>query len=305
MGIFSRGMIMKKMLLGIIVCFWVIAGCRYVYADGRFILGLELKKGKGYFEKAQYDSAEAVFKRILGHDSENTLGWHYLGRIAYEKSDLDSAIVLLQYSADKNRESPGFCYWLGMAYAEKALTSGLFKKASFAKKMKKVWHKAVELDPGNNMARLNLCLFYTEAPGIAGGSPDKAWAHADTILQYYPDNFEAKCVYCRVLEKKKKWDEAEKCYLERYRAGPTEDVALRYLGMFYVGRKRYSDAEKIFREYVDAYPDFTDSHYCLGLAYHKQKKYQEAKAEYERALELWPQYEDAQDGLKKVNKKLK
>ncbi len=296
---------MQRFVWGIILILSFFYCASPLFAEERFIIGLELKKGKQYFEYAHYDSAEAVFKSIIDHDSENTLAWHYLGRIVYEKGDIDSAITLLEFSADKNPESPGYCYWLGMAYAQKAMTSGLFKKVSFGKKMKKVWLKAVELDPGNSMARLNLALFYLEAPGIAGGDTDKAIAQADTILQYYTDNFEAKCVYCRAYEKRKKWKEAEKCYLERYQAGPDEDVALRYLGMFYIERKKYKDAVRIFKEYVDNYPEFTDSHYCLGLAYHKQKNYKLAKTEYERALELWPQYEYASDGLKEVNKKLK
>ncbi|MBD3168188.1 MAG: tetratricopeptide repeat protein [candidate division Zixibacteria bacterium] len=273
-------------------------------AEARFIIGLELNRGKKFFEKADYDSAENVFKEIIAHDSTNTLSWHYLGRILYEKGELDSSIVLLEYAAGQNPESPGYCYWLGMAYAQKALTSGLFKKASFAGKMKKIWMKAVELDPGNSMARLNLALFYTEAPGIAGGDPDKAKAQADTILQYYPDNFKAKCVYCRVLEKKEKWDKAEECYIERYKESPQDYIILRALGMYYIDRERYEDAEKIFRDYVNVYPDYTDSHYCLGYAYHKQNRYRDAKTHYEKALQLWPQYEEARDRLKEVNDEL-
>ncbi len=287
-----------------VICITAIHFIFAPYAQARFIIGIELNKGKQYFEDAHYDSAETVFNNILEHDSTHTLSWHYLGRIQFEKGVLDSSIVLLERAADENPESPGFCYWLGMAYAQKALTSGLFKKASFAGKMKKVWKKAVELDPGNAMAHLNLALFYLEAPGIAGGDSDKAIAQADTILMYYPDHFEAKCVYCRAYEKKKEYEKAEECYLQRYEEGPTEDIALRYLGMFYIDRERYDDAERIFEEYVEVYPNFTDSHYCLGVAYHKQKRYEEAKAEYERALELWPHYEDARDGLKDVNKKL-
>lgn len=301
---FSDGDPVRHIISGLMV-FSLLVFCNSSgFADDRFIMGLELKKGKDHFEQARYDSAEVVFSGILKHDSANTLAWHYLGRIAFDRGEVDSAIHLLELAADRNPESPGFCYWLGMAYAQKALTSGLFKKASFAKKMKNVWEKALELDPGNAMSRLNLALFYTEAPGIAGGDADKAKAQADTILQYYPDNFEARCVYCRVLEKKKRYDEAEKCYLERYEEGPTEDVILRALGMFYIDRERYGDAERIFDRYVEVYPDFTDSHYCLGLAYHKQKMYVEAQREYRRALDLWPHYEDARDGLEEVNKKL-
>src|SRR5260370_29570714 len=64
--------------------------------------------------------------------------------------------------------------WLGRAYGEKADHAIWFSAISLAKKSRKEFETAVELDAKNYSARQALIEFYCRAPGIVGGGEDKA-----------------------------------------------------------------------------------------------------------------------------------
>jgi hypothetical protein len=58
----------------------------------------------------------------------------------------------------------------------------LLKKASATNCIKKKFEQAVELNPENFDARMGLLQFYLMAPGIMGGSKDKAREQAGEIM---------------------------------------------------------------------------------------------------------------------------
>jgi len=64
--------------------------------------------------------------------------------------------------------------WLGKTYGEKAGHAGMFSALSLAKKARKEFERAVELDERIFSAYQALIEFDCSAPGIAGGGEDKA-----------------------------------------------------------------------------------------------------------------------------------
>ena len=73
--------------------------------------------------------------------------------------------------------------WLGNAYGQQAMRANLFSKAGFASKCRAAYEKAVALDPDSTEARFGLMQYYAMAPGIMGGSEDKARAQAAAIAR--------------------------------------------------------------------------------------------------------------------------
>ena len=76
--------------------------------------------------------------------------------------------------------------WLGRAYGEKARSMHSIKAYELAKKVRREFERAVELDNGNVDALSDLGEFYTAAPGIVGGDKKKAQGVAQTLEQYEP-----------------------------------------------------------------------------------------------------------------------
>ena len=80
--------------------------------------------------------------------------------------------------------SSNYHTWLGDTYGNKINNVIFFKKMGMAKKIKikKHFTTAIKLDANNIDAREGLTQYYNEAPGIVGGSTEKAMGHAAILI---------------------------------------------------------------------------------------------------------------------------
>ena len=100
--------------------------------------------------------------------------------------------------------------WLANALGDQAEHANKLKLPFLARRMKWEFEKAVELDPTSIDARHGLIQFYSQAPGVMGGSMDKAKEQAREIekLNAMRGHFEM----ARLLERDKDIVGAEKEY---------------------------------------------------------------------------------------------
>jgi tetratricopeptide (TPR) repeat protein len=108
------------------------------------------------------------------------------GRAAFDKKDYDAAADSFEKATKLDPKSADAFLWYGNALGQRAQTAGSIKQAFLAPRMKHAWERAVELDPCGIEARASLIQFYTMAPGIMGGSMDKAKAEAQEIIAIDP-----------------------------------------------------------------------------------------------------------------------
>ena len=69
----------------------------------------------------------------------------------------------------------------GAFIREKAMGASILKQTGYARKCKKYYEKAVELDPYNIEAKESILEFYLRAPKIIGGGREKAEFQANEI----------------------------------------------------------------------------------------------------------------------------
>ena len=105
-----------------------------------------------------------------------------------------------------------------------------------AKKVKKEFQNAVQLDPSNIQARLDLMEYCVSAPWIVGGSKDEARAQIEAIEKLDPiEGHLARGKYYLV---EKKPDQAEREYREVLAAKPKRIEAYFDVAEFYVGQNK-------------------------------------------------------------------
>ena len=92
-----------------------------------------------------------------------------LCRAYYAIEEWDQAESSCRKAADLSPENSDFHLWLGRVYGEKADRTNFLAAASLAVKVRSEFERAVQLDPKNLDARLDLSEFYIEAPAIMGG----------------------------------------------------------------------------------------------------------------------------------------
>jgi Tfp pilus assembly protein PilF len=230
-----------------------------------------------------------------------------------------------------------FHLWLGRVYGEKADRANFMSAAGLAGKVRGEFERAVQLNPKDVEARLDLAEFYIEAPGIVGGGEQKAREQAQSVAAVNPGR--EHWIYARIAEKKKQtaaaeaeyrqfidlskgeaeaWlnlalflrrqkrlDEMEQAIVKLSQAPTTKlEVLEEASGMLYRAGRAYPLATELMRRYLDAGPveaaPAFKAHHLLGLLLERQGDKAGAAREYRASLALVRNFSTAQQSLNRV-----
>jgi tetratricopeptide (TPR) repeat protein len=284
------------------------------------------------------DDVIASMQAKLEKSPTDAVAHNYLCRAYFSVQDWDDAISACEKAVSLDPGNSDYHVWLGRAYGEKADHASPLSAFSLARKLRKQLETAVQLDPNNVAARLDLAEFYTEAPGILGGGDDKVRGQADALAKFAPAK--AHYVLCRLAEKQKDGIEAEKQCQAAVTASGGNALDWLNLAVLYKHQARWNDMEQslkkvasaadgksdallesadlllragrnpalaaqLARQYLasdspsERFP-FFQAHYVLGKALEKQGDTQGAAREYRESLTLASNFPPAKEALSRV-----
>ena len=121
----------------------------------------------------------------------------------------EAAVALLEKASKAQPANADYLFWYGSAVFERIDDVGMLSKMSLASDGRKAYEKAVALDPSHVGARVGLSQFYLGAPGIAGGSKEKAAAQGQALLAIPGGRgeFQGRLVLARVAAEQENWAE--------------------------------------------------------------------------------------------------
>ena len=293
------------------------------------------------FEASEYDKAEQILLAAAAGDPQNAEIQFWLTRTYFELQQLDNAVRSGERAIALAPQDSECHHWLGKVYGEKASHASWFTALSWARKARREFETAVELDPRNFAARQNLIEYLCSAPGFAGGGEDKANAHiAQLAAMDAAEGYYAKG-NCRRLKKNFAGADAE--FAKALEASPESadliydigDHAMKHnqpdrlLSVVNAGQKadpadprddfylavalilqkeKPADAEQLLRAYLkraprrEAYPHPAAVHEWLGRLFEQQGKRSAAADEYKAALQDDPKNKHAREALKRLGK---
>jgi tetratricopeptide (TPR) repeat protein len=147
---------------------------------------------------------EAINVLTTRNDAESL---SLLSRAYFATERWDDAVRCGERAVLLQPEVANYHLWLAREYGEKAASSNPLTAAGVARKAKNEFERAVQLDPANVQARVDLAQYYTEAPAIMGGGLDKAREQASQVAAHDPA--ESHLMLSRIAEKEKQYAEAE------------------------------------------------------------------------------------------------
>jgi tetratricopeptide (TPR) repeat protein len=254
---------------------------------------------------------------LTSHSDAESL--NLLSRAYYAMENWDEAVKCGERAVALAPNNASYHLWLGREYGRKAEYSKAFSAATYAKKAKNEFERAVQLDPANVPARLDLAQYYTEAPGFMGGGVDKARDQATQVAKFDPGN--AHLILARVADKQKQYAEAEAEFRAAIqqaknpadmwlqladfyrRQGRLDDMqAARQL---YLSGRDYPAAVQYLQKYlasgelVESAPAFR-AHYLIGQLNEKMGQSGAAASEYQASVNLASGFAPAKAALTRV-----
>jgi tetratricopeptide (TPR) repeat protein len=175
-----------------------------------------------------------------------------LGRIASTEADGASgdaekvkrkeALAAFERAVELQPKNADYQYWLANASFEHIDDVGMLSKMSLASDGRKAYEKAIAIDPNYVVARVGLARFYLAAPGIAGGSVEKA-KQQGLALVAIPDKrgeFQGRMVLAGIAGEGKDWTEMSRQFTLAESAGGVGSdpaVALRTYTFYLLNQK--------------------------------------------------------------------
>src|SRR5260370_4047107 len=133
-----------------------------------------LEAGGRAYEASDYAKAILALQAAAAKEPQNGDVQLLLAKSYLELQERDPAIKSAEKAVALEPKNSIYHEWLGRAYGEKADHASWFSAISLAKKTRKEFETAVQLDGGNYSARQALIEFDCSAPGIVGGGEEKA-----------------------------------------------------------------------------------------------------------------------------------
>lgn len=249
----------------------------------------DLTNGIRLFEARKYAEAKTFFAEFIKTRPRHAAAAYYLGRIDFNHSDYDAAIKWLELAVEVEQNNALYHLWLGRACGRKAMRASVLKKPGLAKRAQGEFEHAVRLDPNNLEARSDLMEYYLQAPGIMGGSLDKARQQAQEIKNR--SAFDGHRAQARIHEDQKELAPAEAEYRAAIKNFPDSLRAYFQLNSFYLRQKKYDQAVALANEMIEKFPARRKENYVqLGLVYLQMQQYDLALASMEKSIALDPEY---------------
>src|SRR5713101_9848080 len=138
----------------------------------------ELRSAMESFDAGDYTTAKKMLQAVLEKNTDAAEIHFWLGRCSYELFDFNAASTAFERAIQLQPKNSLYHLWLGRADSERADRE---HSLSLARKVKKEFQAAVQLDPANIAARRDLLEYEVDAPWIAGGDKDDARKQIEAI----------------------------------------------------------------------------------------------------------------------------
>ena len=183
-------------------------------------------------------------------------------RLRLQQGRAEDAVDAAEEAVDLAPDSAQAHYWLGNSYGTRIGQVGMLSQAMMAPKLRDAFERAVQLDPDLHDARNSLVEYYLQAPAIAGGSPEKARAHAAELMRRDPPR--GWYARGRIAALEKKPAEATQAFAAAYAARPESDDYRMSAGLAYQQTEQWDKAFGIFEAWAREKPELGKVLYQLG-----------------------------------------
>lgn len=228
------------------------------------------------------------------------------GLAACDAGEWEKALQHAKRAVTADAACARYHYGWAAANGLAAMKAGFFSRLGYAKVCLAAYRRAVELEPKTLRYRWALLNYYQQAPGIAGGDREQAFAQAAELGRIDAEQGRQALVQLYLAERN--YDAAFRPYDEALRATPDDFLLLYQFGRLTLrADRRVDDGLAAFRRCLvlprpvgEDVPTAANLHWRLGNAWERKRDVAKAREEYETALRLEPEFQPAKQALEKL-----
>jgi tetratricopeptide (TPR) repeat protein len=284
----------------------------------------------------QHDEARAEAEALAKKNPSSDSALHCVGWVLMSADKSKEATEWFEKAIKVNDKVSAHHLWLANSLGDQAEHTSKIKLPFLARRIKGEFDRAAQLDPTSIDARHGLIEFYSKAPGVMGGSMDKAKEQALEIGKL--NAMRGHIEMAALLERDKDAAGAEREFSAAVAAAPDSTLGYSRLAAFYGRSKRHMDAVATYDRLLKVKPDginarlniawnlvqavkeldraeretktwFADppketsvptrsfAHFVLGRIYETSGKKEAARVEFQSAVTINPRNEDAKKAL--------
>ena len=215
------------------------------------------------FAARKLDEAKAAYQAILAKDRNNADALFHMGRIADLQEKSGEAVDWYEKAVKQDDGNALYHFRLGSALGDEAQKASKIRQPFLARRVKAEFERAVALDPTMLDARLGLVDFYSVAPGVMGGSMEKAREQAAEIGKL--NVMRGHMARARIAMREKNDSAAFAAFEAAIAAAPDSTPAYYSLSSLYRSRTRWADALQVMDRLINARPNEAPAHAWYGI----------------------------------------
>lgn len=177
---------------------------------------------------------------------------HYRAGRAALNTKPDEAVKEFERAVAMDDKNAEYHLWLGNALGTLAEKASVLRQPFLAKRVKSEFERTVQLDPSSVPAREGLLQFYLRAPGIMGGSVDKARQQAEEIARV--SLLRGHFARASIAGHDKDTAGVEREYRAAVADSPDSLLAYRQLAAYLAGRKRAEEGFAVIDRFAARKP---------------------------------------------------
>ena len=226
-------------------------------------------------QAGQLAEAEGIYRQILATQPDNSDAFHFLGVIAYQSGQNESAVELMTRAVHLKSDDPNSLNNLGLALQR-------LKKHDEALA---IYHRSLKINPDSPQAQYNCGNAL-----LALGKYDDAIINFRRALTLDPNNINFHLNLGNALKAKGEFDEAIASYRHALAMNPRFADAWNNLGAAQAAQEQWDEAIACYRQAIDCGADDFEILTNLGDALVKKEDWAGAIASYRKAMALNPQF---------------
>ena len=184
------------------------------------------------------------------------------GRAALTAGKYDDAVGAFEQAVKADGASAEYHLWLGNALGSVAQRANVFRQPFLARRVKSEFERTVQLDSTSIGAHEGLLEFYRQAPGVMGGSMDRARAEAGAIGRI--NALRGHFARASLAREEKDSAAVEREYRAALDAFPDSLSAVTALSAYLLSTRRGDDAFPLLEAYLSRHPTDMFAQFWIG-----------------------------------------